>query len=83
MNIMPYFSKQIHVYCCYLNILKSLKYRMPQKITIAFFGHPVSKSWLKAWLPFSLGYVYLSIKWTYMNFLQRIQDFSCQNAFQL
>ena len=47
---MPYFDKFVHVYGWNLSILWSpLNIWMPQNFTIANFGHPVSKSWLRTW----------------------------------
>ena len=46
--VMPYFNKSIHVYGWNLSILRSLlKIWMPQSLTIANFGHAVSKFWLR------------------------------------
>ena len=45
-DIMLNFKNSIHVYGCILSILWSLlKKRMPKKLMIANFRHPVSKSW--------------------------------------
>ena len=48
-NIMPYFDKFVHVlYGWNLSILWSpLKIWTPKNLTIANFGHPISKSWLR------------------------------------
>ena len=67
-DIMPYFDQSTHVYGWNLSILWSpLKFWMPQNFTIANFGHPVSKSWLRPWLnPFSLlciCYCYILIRY--------------------
>ena len=51
MDIMLYFIEQIHDYGWNLSILRSpIKKRMPKNSTIAIFGHPVSKSWLRPWV---------------------------------
>ena len=45
---MHYFKNEIHVYDCNQSIVQSpLKTRTPQNFTIANFGQPVSKSWLR------------------------------------
>ena len=63
---MPYFNKFIHVYGLNLNILwSSLKIWMPINFTIANFGHPVSKSWLRP-----LSSIFLSILSTFCAYLQ-------------
>ena len=54
-DIMPYVDKFIHVNGWNLGILWSpLKIWTPKHFTIANFGHPVSKSWLKPWLSWLL-----------------------------
>ena len=56
-DIMPYFDKCIHFYGWNLSILWStLKIWTAKKFTIASFGHPVSKSWLRPWI---VGDIYL------------------------
>ena len=53
-DIMPSFNNQIHVNDCNQIVLWS-----PLKdITIANFGHPVSKSWLRPWLTANLCHAY-------------------------
>ena len=55
-DIMPYFDEFIHVYGWNMSILWSpLKIWTPQNFTTANFRHPVSKSWLRHWLPFKRG----------------------------
>ena len=50
-DIMPYFDKFIHVNGWNLGILWSpLNIWTPKDFTIAKFGHPVSKSWLRPWV---------------------------------
>ena len=50
-DIVPYFNNEIQVFVSIQSILWSpLKNRIPQNFTIANFGNPVSKSWLRPWL---------------------------------
>ena len=60
-DIMPYFDTFIHVYGWNLSILWSpLIIWMPKNYTIANFGHPVSKSWLRPWEEHMMIFFYQS-----------------------
>ena len=62
-DIMPYFDEFIHVYGWNMSILWSpLKIWTPKNFTTANFKHPVSESWLRHWLGFSLTFLPMTYK---------------------